>query len=300
MAAERYLGVGLETNYGSAASISDYIKIIEEDINEINDYYEHETVAYRALDAAYVTKRHVEGGFSFLPRRNNCHKILYAALGSYTEGSTEYTYQDGTSLPSLTIAVGRPTSGEAKYTGCKINKLEINAEAGNPLVFSVDVLGKEEYATGGSLATPTYTTDQVYLLTNGSVEVGGVSKNVKAISITLDNAVDVDNDIVVGSLSPVTLKAQGLKIEGDFTLTDPDSTIYSKYRSGDSASLKLTCYGKTANGTAKKLIIEIPKAYFVKGSEGPLSKRERNEAEYSFRAAYSTNDGYTIKITREL
>ena len=298
-----YVFLAREDSYASGtATGTTYVKALEEGLKEAVEYWDEETIAHRSMEASYVTKKHAEGPTTWVPTPDNIDLFLLAALGTSTTdgtaGTTTYTDIDTGDTPSMKIGVGRRTSNQATYSGMRVNKWELNHDVGKPLLATWDWLGKEESSTGDSLASPSFAGLTRYSSVD-TITIGGASVNIAAFTISGDNGVDLDDDHTITSTTPPGATTQGLVIEGDFTLTAPNGTLYSKYRNGTSTTLYYEATGKTANGTSKTLKISLQDVYIQAADPGNMKARDKNKAEYKFRAAYTTGSSATITITRE-
>jgi hypothetical protein len=108
-----------------------------------------------------------------------------SGAGPYTQ-----TYTPGDlSSKSFTTQVGRPdSSGTVQaftYTGCKVNKWQLQCQTGQIATLNVDISAKAE-STAVSLASASYTSTLVPL-TYISGALTGVSGNVKQVTLNGDN-----------------------------------------------------------------------------------------------------------------
>lgn len=308
MPTNRWLGLGIETVYGSNVALTKFIKIEDESIKEKIDWYDHETVGYDTPDDSYIVKRQVSGDITWVPCPDEIGEFLHCMLPKYAYSTTgtadTHTYDNGTSAecPSMTIRVRRDFSEKASYVGIKPSTLEFSAEAGKPLVVTATVIGKDQSAVAGGVGSAAaFMADQVFLLTRGSFKVNGSQNaNVKAVNIKIDYNYDADGDMALGTASMSNLRYQGLKVTGAITLTKPDTSIYGTYyRQGTFGSLHVKFMAKTSAGTVRPLYLRIPSLHWQEANEGNISKRELNEAEYNFVANYSTGSALTIQAILE-
>ena len=305
MAASRYLSIGQEAAYGDGtAGYDEFIAIKDESIVETVEWFEHENVQNRTIVDAYVTKRRVEGDFTWHPKPSNIGHVARivmgkeaAVTGTATAGVSVHTFTPGTvgsTNPSATINVYRNTSLETKYAGCMLD-IELAASMGEPLVATATVYGQRIYEYGSAGDTPTWATDHAYILTSGGVTILGASNSyVSDVSVSIENGYDPDGDTTIGTAYPRDMREQGFRVSGSLSLTRPNGTMHQYYRGGSSTSILLSFNAKTALGSTQAMTLSMPKVYLTGAGPGNISGNDLNPQDYDFVAAYDSGSAAAL------
>lgn len=294
----QYMSVGVESLFGSSATADYYVDIESETIRENNDVYLNENISQDSPVDHYIQKRWVEGDFTFVPRPRDLGPLLACLLPEISVSGSTHTYHNGTSTAPLSCTIGmmRNTSGEALYVGNKFNAT-LNANAGNPLMLTFNVMGARQEEVGSTGDTPTFSTDEIFRMCGATLKLDtGTTLDIKALEIRIDSGYDMDGDVVVGSCNPQEYTKQMLIVEGRFTARDPIAAQYSLYRSGSSGSFNAEFLTTDSGGSTAPFQINIPNLAYTEANEGPLNKRDRNNAEFTFRGLWDAGSAYTIRL----
>jgi hypothetical protein len=244
--------------------------------------------------------------------------LLYAALGSYTGSGTAapytHTFKTGAAdHPSFTAEMNyganAPTAAQySKFSGCKVNNLNLQIPNSGFVTVSYDVIGQTADISGTALdATPLevsgFTPFSSY---NCKINIGSIeSSNVESFSIALSNALDE---------SMYTIKADGKRSDlpaGFQTVTGQLSAIFNngisnastgtllnKAESNTSIALQVVFIRGTGLGTAgnEKITIDIPHALLERTSP-EVSGPGGIKVAFSFKAYVNSSAENAMTIT---
>jgi hypothetical protein len=192
-----------------------------------------------------------------------------------TTGSGPYTHVmkgDGGYLEGLSLEKGFVNISQYfKYTGCRVNSMNINLVQEGFHEVTFDFVGKEEVVDTATQITGSavygnkngYTGYQCVVSTDHAtpgvyVDLG----NVVSGSISINNNFETDK-YVLGSAFRASALPGKRECKGDFTVFFEDTALYNVYKTGAECGMKFTF----TNLTGQQLIIHFP---IVKvGGEAP-------------------------------
>lgn len=229
--------------------------------------------------------------------------LFKAALGSVSTSAPTHTIKIGSTVPSYTIEKGftdLTTPEYFKYSGCKVNRMNLAVRPSGPQRLTLDWIGAKETVSATSFdATFTDLGKSVF---QGSVissitEGGSAIAIVTEADITLENNLD-DSVYVINVSAPGVRRSlpEGMvKVSGRLQALFEDIALYNKAVAGTESALVVVYTLGTGAGTAgnEKLTITVPELIYspsapvISGPRGILVDLPF-EAYYANDAAAST------------
>jgi len=313
----RFIGIGIETTYGEAATITDYIDAVSESITGGQSFIDVETAGTRWIRERVPGPWSESGSFDIIVNADNITKILKCALGDVTtsdDGGSpavayKHEFKPSSTLPSFTLEVCPDVGSYSRQiVGCGITSLRFEAPARELLTASVDILAAKEKLISPS--TPTFTTRRPFVFYDGQIS-GLVTANVEAFRLTIENDIP-DDAFVLGSRFLPGLRVQGFTVSGELDLTFLDWDAYQKFLGSASATEPGTTaesYSLTATFTSPEetgssvagfenyeLEFHLPKIY-LDTAEAHFDRRDRIVETVRFTAVYDSTADYVVKVT---
>lgn len=203
------------------------------------------------------------------------HLLGTTATGSVTDSNYTHTGTVGSLLGDFfTSQVGVPFVASATVQpftlhGCKVESWELSCDLDNLLRFSAEI-DAEDFETSTALASASYPSGAlVFAFGGATVSIGGSTVNVKNVSITGNNNLDVDRRFLKGSalkLEPVEngWREYAFECEAEFTDLTQMNRFIDADRADTLAEFKATFDGPVAHGgtTLPRLEVTIPAARF--------------------------------------
>lgn len=182
------------------------------------------------IDRVRRTQSRVVGRLLFAPTPAELVTLLPLGYGG-TPAGTSYPLAETVGLTNW-IAVRDGTS--YAYAGCIVDTMTISAAVGGPMTVALDVIGKTETVSSGTIGSNTIdaSTGGPLVLSDLAVTVAATTYEVNQIEITVRNFIEVRYR---NSVTPTQLLA-----------TDREVSVSADFSLGDAAAL----YGSTIAGVA--------------------------------------------------
>jgi len=301
----RYLGVGEESTFGQAATISRYIDVVSEGIKSSQSWLTPETVDSRYQKKAILGPLAVKGGLNVVVEPDNIPQLFKWLLGSVTSqqqetsGVYDHTFTPADSIKSFTAELGYDTFGR-KIVGCLINSATIESVAKKELVASFDIVAKEEQKIT-SLASPTFSARRPFVWSDAAFKVGASDKSsqLRAFSLKIGNNIPEDELYAHGSRSITRQQVGEFTVEGALDLTPLDTEQYDKFLAGQEAALNIKFTGEStgdATYPSYTLEIDLPRVVYESDAAPHLDGRKPLKANVPFKALYDSTKAYAVKI----
>lgn len=244
---------GKESEYGTAVAGTHIINFTSEGI-KVNAEKADEgnllaSVSPTSRDLMALT---VDGNISFILRPEFAGALFKAAFGGTDEvtadspiaGATKHTIglvaANGT-LPSYTVIVNRKVSVK-KYSGVKIDSLQLDAAAGDYVKGQITVKGKDE--TTGELATLDPLSLQSFRCVGATLKLAGETYDVSSSSFNISNALqDAPQTYASGLYSGEPVQGvREITIDFEIPYSDSIDTLSESYLKTEAslASAELT------------------------------------------------------------
>ncbi len=295
--------IGLEVTYGTAATASEMLEILNESLHQVNTPVESEALVGAVTTPYYsVIGKKVEGDASIEVHPGDALGILLGAtLGTEVDAAVDgdaYKHvftpiYGGDSLPSVTAIVDKKAD-VFTYTGLKIDSLTLECDPGSLLTSTVSFIGQQELLSG-SLATLTpsaltpydFNDMKIYFGTAGSVATTNISQ---ATTFSFTYANNLENDLYVADGNDYMAEIDYQKRDITFdieTLYDTATNAYreANYKDGSKLSVQVefTHKSNAATGKPYKIVIDFPNAVITE-APNDISGGERLRIPMSFRA----------------
>lgn len=297
------LGFVAESTFGTFETPTRFLELVSEDLSFGIDRIETQGIraGRKTRHDWHSGAQRVTGGFEVELAPQGAGLLLEHAFGSLATAGTASPFTH-TIIPgpldgkSLTVQVGRPNIGGTvlafSYLGCKVVDWELTAEAGNLAMFRTNLYGVHE-TTGESLASASYPSGySPFVFTHGSLSIGGTATDVKNISLTGNNGLEVDRHRVSAttparSKEPLesNLRDYGGQLAADFL----NLTMYNRFVGGSEASLILTF----AAAAAASLVVTMSAVRFD-GDTPNIGGIEIPELTMPFTVGSPTTDAQAI------
>ncbi|MEM4497307.1 MAG: phage tail tube protein [Nitrososphaerota archaeon] len=298
----RYIGLGKQTEWDSAASPSVYLDPLSVDVSPEREIYQVRPVSGRFATEFYPLTVKVGGDIEMLVNPQTFGHILHMFFGNVLTESAGTTAKKHTftpkdvdeSLPIYTLEIG---SGSIyrRILNCVADSLSIEASAGEPVTATVGILGTREEAA--SSRTPTYPTVRYFTASDAVITIGGQARKLRSFSIEMNNNM-VDDHYVLGSkYLPKHLLGE-FEATGSFEIELDEYSYLSDLLADSEVSIQATFTGdQIETGVNYKLDIIIEKAILETWS-AEVSHAEAIVQEIDFIARKtSTNPPVKIELT---
>lgn len=259
--------LGIETEFGNAATLTYKLPFVSESINYKADTQKSEALlGFRGIKALAPGKLGVEGSIDTEVYPATTAILFYLALGKASLGG-EYTKIEpiglADELPSATIQVDH--SGQKfHYVGVKVNQLTFSGSVGAIPKVSVDLVGVDEIeggATEGTIIEPDdepFYFKELMLYTD---EFTTTTDLYSSVELVVNNNLDTDDYRLDGTGKRKSIDAQQLEITGRLDIIFDASVItgeYSKFKNFQDAALGI----ELAKASGEKVQIYLPRIRF--------------------------------------
>jgi len=220
----RYLGIGKATTWGTAATITDFIEIINETLREDHRLIVGEDVSNRSNRAHAVGQFGIDGDIVFNPRPDNVGQILAWLLGSDVVSQPDptgapntykHTMKQANDLPFFTaeVAIDNPANiGVKRYDSMMIDTLRLSHNPEGLVEISASLRGRSIDISGTPL-TPSFSTLAMFVFHMGQFKIAGTANgNVEGVTVNINNNLQVKPDAnsqFVGKYKPGLLVVDG-------------------------------------------------------------------------------------------
>ena len=262
---KRYLGVGVETVFGTAVTAQAFIDFTAAEL----DTPEAPQIVYPGSGGGRMPTVSVAGPYppSGMVRMGvdpaNIGYLLRAFFGGYgVSGSGTYTHTfnatDVETLPSVTARIGRGGVFEHVFAGTNGNRLTLEAEQGGDGIFlmaGADLMSRSDAKAAINSSAKTFPAS-IYTLHEGVVTIGGggISTLLESFRVELNNNLDADSGVRFSSRFPVEIPVGAIEVSGSMRLKFGTDAEYERFWGGASGPV-------AAGNTAVNL-----QAVFTKGS----------------------------------
>lgn len=311
------LGIGQESTWGTAVAVDHFLPFNQESIDYTKERIESQSLyAGRRTVSDWVAGK--EGGAGDIEidvRPNGGFALLMKhALGANADSQPDATHDatvyrhtakvGSTDALGLTVQVGRPnTAGTVDpftWAGCKIAQWELDMQTDGVLTgkFSLDV--KSE-STVTALATPTYPAANVLLPFSDSAivfTIGGVTYNVKGVTVTGNNNLAVDREQLGSSTKQQQIEGQGFReITGTIDLESyAGLTPYNLFKNGTEAAIVATFTGAPIDPTFSYAVAVTMTRCRFDGNSPKVGGPAILDHQIPFKALYTSNAATEVQV----
>ncbi|MEM2982820.1 MAG: phage tail tube protein [Candidatus Bathyarchaeia archaeon] len=298
--AERYLGVGEESTFGTAVTASKYKDVVSENLRLDKRYLFPDTVRGRTVFKKLTGPVIVRGDVMMLLASEPDAKFFYWSLGSKSTeqlatGVYQHTITPADTIKSFTARVGAEQF-ERVIPGCVADALTVEAVAGEIATTTISVVGVNESKT--TIGSPSFGTVKELGFNEATVSIGGTSKTyVRAFRLRVNNNLAVDRMYALGSQTMNRIEVGRRVVDGSLDLQFADSSEYDRFLAGNDFALNIKFEGATISGGYKHTVeIDLPKVIYTSDTAPLLTRREPIRITAPFRAMYDSTSGYDVAV----
>tara|TARA_R110000824_G_scaffold54438_6_gene150182 strand:- start:39 stop:1064 length:1026 start_codon:yes stop_codon:yes gene_type:complete len=208
--ANRYIGIGKESTYGSASGSDAYGEMDDENFSENFDLLTRADITRFGSTKSIDSKHYGEGTVNGVLQPDFfIMRLLNGVYGNHTPGGTPgiadtLAESAGNTLPSFTVRIGRDENAH-EFTGQVVESVSVSATVGEYAMFSASLTGKGQNTSLLSLASPSYdyTGDAAhfvgaYVNFEAPATNSNYSKLIQSIDFEIKTNRDMDNSYGLG------------------------------------------------------------------------------------------------------
>jgi len=272
-----YVGFGVESTYGSAVTPTGFVEYNSEGFKMKREEMIISSInGSRHYKKRLYGKQSVTGSLEF-PVVSGAglpifiHGIGSASTTAVSTSAYQHTILGGVCSTSITFEVCRDTEDSTstfRYTGSKINSLELNCSIKDTLNCTIDVVCNDEVRTVNTISTAVYRSFNPFYFIEGNITVGDSLASVTTITVSNFN-MKVENGLMddygFGSAKINTLQQGMQKVTFSIEARFDDLTLYNRFVNGTKSALKAVFdNGLTITGTTQthKITIMAGNCYF--------------------------------------
>jgi len=316
----RFIGIGKESTYRTAVSVTEYIDVISESIEPSWDRVKLEQAGYRFATDKLPGGFKETGSIDLYVDAQSISKFFEGLLGSVStsdDGQSpvvayKHTITPATSLPSYTLEVfpESPATYSRQIAGTGILSMRLEAEAGSPITASIGILGAKESLISPSSTSPTFANVSPLPFNNSSVEMeDSAIATVEAFRLDISNTIP-DDAFVLNDMFLPALRLEGGEVTGEMDIAFTAWSYYQRFYGSASATepsespstVKIELIG-TGGSTGSSgagyenysLHITLPKCR-LDTSRANFDRRSRIVQRLGFEALYDSSSGYAIQV----
>ncbi len=308
-----FLGAGIETTPGSAASVDKYLPYDSCTLRNVVEVLDDEAakgIRERAWGSVAARERG-EGDIEIKADVENAAYLLIPALGSIStstaSGETEvfeHTLTRKAANPPKTLTFNFNDTVETRqFTYVTINTLEL-AFTEDWITLSANVISKKPSVGSGSVAITEETVmafkdANIYFgsdLTTALADYESDTNSTKLSAFTLNLNNNAEAHYLSGSSSPDHIAIGQFEAGGNYTLFFEDTTERSAHELQSQRAMVVSFKGNTiGEGSREEILIKIPKFHITERSidTAPAGFVTENP---TFVADYDSDEGYSIQM----
>lgn len=300
-----YVGFAEEVTWGTFVPATEFLPVNSADFTFDQEILKSNAIIkdryFQDQTQTALGKRTTGGSIEYpLFRGDALNVLLEHACGASTAArlgtvASPYEFTQASQVgKGLSITIAKPDTGGTLrivgYAGCKIKSWSINIQAGSLATISFDFIG----SSAEIVAAPSYaaTLPSIYSFVHGALTVGGNARQVEALTISGDNA--LDDPLRLGSndiLQPLTVDNRSCMLEA--TVDFANATDLDTYLAAPAAQALV------ATMTAGNDILRVnANAILTGGGDPPVSGKGRIMQNLSFEA-YENLGASTAAVTIE-
>jgi hypothetical protein len=227
--------------------------------------------------------RRVDGSLALAPTPVELATLLPLIFGG-TPSGTSYPLGENLTLFNL---FGVRDGTVYTYSDCAVESATFTASEGGPMQLALNVVGKDEAASGSMGSVSVDLTTQPFTLMDAAVSVAGSAREVSAFELTVQNVLEVKYR---NSATPTQIKATDRIVSVSLPVSlGTDGALYGSAVGGVAVTVTLT------NGTVS-LAFSMTK---VQAPKAPLPFGQRGILDLPWRGV-ARKDGSTLELTTTL
>lgn len=301
-----FVGIGLETTWGTPVAATDYIEILSESMAITFDRYPTKNIVATYFEPETVTGlQRAEGDIVFHAHPGQIGHVLKGLFGQSSVTSNHANCQvnvftprtsDSSSLnplPGYTLEINRDVTSSFRYAGVQFTQAAISVAPNQDVRFTVGAIAKAQDFIDGSTATFPSTPIHPFTFDTASLQLGGSGiDRIEALTVTFANnleglpTLNATNTITkVRRTGPLTVRVSG-------TVEFTDLSDFLNFQ--NETEQQLIAYFTRADSFSLK--IDVPRTVFT-ALPVQLTGRDRVTADFEMEGRYHTGSAQSIEVT---
>lgn len=300
-----HIGLGKETEYGTAVAATDYLRFASESLNEEIEQVISENIMGVVDEADSHEGQHtISGDTSFDVYPNVVGHLLRAAFGapvttSLAAGVYQHVFtpvQDNFSsvcaLPPYTLEVHRDFEQAFQYAGAVVNDLTFSFGTDNKIMQGTAAILARRLALIAK-TTPNLEATNPFLWNQATITLdGAVNKDLSTVQFGINNNLEARPTLDGTREVSRVLRNGSRTFPVSFSMEMKDLTEFNKFRAQTEIPAKIELTGSIINGTDKyKIIVDIPKLRYNAfpinvGGTGAITSQVAGSAKYDHASLY--------------
>jgi hypothetical protein len=304
---ESWIGVGVESTYGTAVARSKFFELASESIKFKTGRTPKPSLRGLSADRVVPVKEGVDGSFEIQFPYSGAEVLLKHAMGAVnTSGSSPYTHEFtlADSLPvGLSVEVNRAAaliggSSSFLYEGCQIAKWSLKQSAEEFLMFSADIVGEDSSNVAAS--SPTFATwDGAHWGEVNNISLNSTThiSRIESFELNVDNALATDRYRLGSRLRKGLGRSGPREVTGSITAEFDALTLTDLYRNETAFPIEIAYLGSGGAG----MTITLPNCR-LEGDDPGVESSGPIKLTLNFRAYQSAaaNDELAIELINEV
>lgn len=305
-----HIGIGVETAWGTAVAVTDYIEAMSESLSTEIERFETRNIVggvHEADDSAGV-KRHA-GDVVFAAHPDNLGHFLKGVFGVNSVSSlgndlfrndfTPATALTGSlhPLPSYTMEVFRPAATDVstsfQYAGAQFNTLQISVAPNQDVRVTAGLIAKAQAFVAKTTATFPNSPLQPFTFDTASVSIAGAAvTRVEAITLNFNNnlegvpTLNADTEIAkIRRNGPAVTEISG-------TLEFEDHTDFLRFTSQSEHAIAVN----VTRADSFSMLVEVPRAVLT-SYPVTIPGRERLTVDFSMKGRYNSSSATAVMVS---
>ena len=234
------LGYAKESTFGTPVAASVYVPFEECSLEKDPGLQDIQVARNQRELTGYLmpTEQKLSGKVSFPLFAQMGMGLVVGAIGydSAVSGAGPYVHniQQQNTLLSFTLEENLGGLESIQYAGAVVDKFSLKGTTKTAAMVSLDVIAQKD--TQITTTTPSYTTDQPFVLAGTTISIlGSGNANVESFELTIDNMAE-PHYTYSGERYPTFIVSKGRKIELKYTVSLQDMTLYGDLPAANSSS----------------------------------------------------------------
>lgn len=178
----------------------------------------------------------VSGNLTLNPGATEIDWFIQRILGGTTAGGVTALAE---AIPEFVLCRSFPTTGLMHtFTGLRVNRWTLTANAGQPLTWSMDLEGEDETeAASSGYPSLTLPTDNMFICSDVTLTLASATRKFASLTLTLDNMLDTGRYLNSLTRSEIVPQDRSVTIQLSAPYTDDNEDLYDMAVAGAAGSL---------------------------------------------------------------
>ena len=301
-----FLGIGPESTWGSAVTVTDYFEAFSESVTETYDRFQLANIIGRLAEPDdYAGILRVSGDISCAAHPHTLGFFLRGVTGvlssSMTDGLGTHIFTMGTAthqgsynaLHPFTFEINRDLSSSHQYDGAQISQVTLNGAPNQDLRVTASVLAKGRSIIAKT--TPSYTSSSTFPFTfeTCSVQIAGAANvDLESFTFTINNQVEgiatLNNDTEVQKM--LRSGNPQIRLSGQMQFEDLDD--YDRFINQTEIAMSFNF----TRADSFSMLIDIPRFVYTSYPVN-MGGADRVSVGFEGMCRYHTGSGQAFEIT---